>query len=46
MEGISIREQFAPLEDARVERSKLHQVLDIITIALDCPDNSYALFPK
>src|SRR6266516_487254 len=35
MEGISIREQFATLEDPRVERTKQHQLLDIITIALD-----------
>ncbi len=34
MEGISIREQFATLEDPRVERTKQHQLLDIITIAL------------
>jgi predicted transposase YbfD/YdcC len=34
MEGISIREQFATLEDPRVERTKHHQLLDIITIAL------------
>jgi predicted transposase YbfD/YdcC len=34
MEGISIPEQFASLEDPRVERTKQHQLLDIITIAL------------
>jgi hypothetical protein len=34
MEGISIREQFTTLEDPRVERTKHHQLLDIITIAL------------
>ncbi len=34
MEGISIPEQFATLEDPRVERTKQHQLLDIITIAL------------
>src|SRR5947209_20147807 len=34
MEGITIREQFATLEDPRVERTKQHQLLDIITIAL------------
>lgn len=34
MEEISIREHFATLEDPRVERTKLHQLLDIITIAL------------
>jgi len=34
MEGISIREHFATLEDPRVERTKQHQLLDIITIAL------------
>jgi len=34
MEGINIREHFATLEDPRVERTKQHQLLDIITIAL------------
>ncbi len=34
MEGMTIREQFASLEDPRVERTKQHQLLDIITIAL------------
>src|SRR5207249_2846557 len=34
MERISIREHFASVEDPRVERTKQHQLLDIITIAL------------
>jgi len=34
MEGITIRDHFMLLEDPRVERTKQHQLLDIITIAL------------
>ncbi len=34
MEGITLQEQFATLEDPRVERTKRHQLLSIITIAL------------
>lgn len=34
MEGQTIREHFATLTDPRVERTKEHQLLDIITIAL------------
>src|SRR5947209_6889265 len=34
MEGITIRDHFTQLEDPRVERTKQHQLLDIITIAL------------
>jgi hypothetical protein len=34
MEGISIKEHFATLQDPRVERTKQHQLLDSITIAL------------
>lgn len=34
MEEMSIREHFARLEDPRVERTKQHQLLDILTIAL------------
>jgi DDE_Tnp_1-associated len=34
MEGITIRDHFTLLEDRRVERTKQHQLLDIITIAL------------
>ena len=34
MEEMSIREHFAGLEDPRVERTKQHQLLDILTIAL------------
>ena len=33
MEGITLQEHFAPLEDPRVERTKRHQLLAIITIA-------------
>ena len=32
--GASIMEHFACLEDPRIERSKLHKLLDIITIAI------------
>ena len=34
MEGITLQEHFATLEDPRVERTKRHQLLAIITIAL------------
>ena len=34
MEGITLQEHFATLEDARVERTKHHQLLATITIAL------------
>src|SRR5713101_6025340 len=34
MEGITLQEHFASLEDPRVERTKHHQLLAIITIAL------------
>lgn len=34
MEGITLQEHFATLEDPRVERTKHHQLLAIITIAL------------
>ena len=34
MEGITLQEHFARLEDPRVERTKRHQLLAIITIAL------------
>jgi DDE family transposase len=34
MEGITLHEHFATLEDPRVERTKYHQRLSIITIAL------------
>ena len=34
MEEMSIGEHFASLEDPRVERTKQHQLLDILTIAL------------
>src|SRR2546429_8935560 len=34
MEGMSLQEHFATLEDPRVERTKRHQLLAIITIAL------------
>jgi predicted transposase YbfD/YdcC len=34
MEGITLHEHFATLEDPRVERTKHHQLLAIITIAL------------
>lgn len=34
MEGITLQEQFASLHDPRVERTKRHQLLAIITIAL------------
>ncbi len=34
MEGITLQEHFAALEDPRVERTKRHQLLAIITIAL------------
>ncbi len=34
MEGITIREHLATLEDPRVECTKRHQLLDLITIAL------------
>ncbi len=34
MEGITIREHLATLEDPRVERTKRHQLLDLITIAV------------
>ena len=34
MEGITLQEHFATLEDPRVERTKQHQLLSIITIAL------------
>jgi DDE_Tnp_1-associated len=34
MEGITIRDHFTLLEDPRVERTKQHQLLDSITIAL------------
>src|SRR5215467_4997885 len=34
MEGISLQEHFANLEDPRVDRTKHHQLLAIITIAL------------
>src|SRR5256884_3324901 len=33
MEGMSLQEHFATLEDPRVERTKRHQFLTIITIA-------------
>src|SRR5512142_1963925 len=32
--GRSLREHFAHLEDPRVERTKVHLLLDIVTIAL------------
>jgi hypothetical protein len=32
--GSSLRERFAALEDPRVERTRRHELLDIITIAL------------
>jgi predicted transposase YbfD/YdcC len=34
MEGITLQEHFATLEDPRIERTKHHQLLTIITIAL------------
>ena len=34
MEGITLQEHFATLEDPRIERTKRHQRLAIITIAL------------
>jgi hypothetical protein len=34
MEGISLQEHFATLEDPRVERTKHHQVLAIIEVGL------------
>src|SRR5207245_11601258 len=34
MEGITLQEHFATLEDPRVERTKHHQLVAIITIAL------------
>ena len=34
MEGITLQEHFATLEDPRVERTKRHQLLAIITMAL------------
>src|SRR5215470_14590803 len=34
MEGMSLQEHFATLEDPRVDRTKHHQLLAIITIAL------------
>ncbi len=34
MEGLTLQEHFATLEDPRVERTKRHQLLAIITIAL------------
>src|SRR5260370_6235712 len=34
MEGITLQEHFATLEDPRVERTKRHQLLTILTIAL------------
>src|SRR5437660_11886237 len=34
MEGITLQEHFATLEDPRVERTKHHQLLAIMTIAL------------
>jgi hypothetical protein len=34
MEGITLQEHFATLEDPRIERTKHHQLLAIITIAL------------
>jgi DDE_Tnp_1-associated len=34
MEGITLQEHFASLEDPRVERTKQHQLLSSITIAL------------
>ena len=34
MEGITLQEHFASLEDPRVERTKHHQLLTMITIAL------------
>ena len=33
MEGITLQEHFASLEDPRVERTKHHQLVAIITIA-------------
>lgn len=41
MERISIKEQFATLQDPRVERTKRHQLLDVITIA-SCADFALA----
>ncbi len=34
MEGMTLQEHFAPLEDPRVERTKRHQLVAIISIAL------------
>ena len=34
MEGLTLQEHFATLEDPRIERTKHHQLLTIITIAL------------
>jgi hypothetical protein len=34
MEGMTLQEHFASLEDPRVDRTKHHQLLAIITIAL------------
>ncbi len=49
MEGMSLQEHFATLEDPRVERTKRNQLLAIITIALcavvqallSCDNGSY-----
>ncbi len=35
MEGITLQEHFAGLQDPRIERTKQHQLLAIITIALN-----------